>query len=162
MSDQQLQFRKYNGTRIDDIGQYVSAYLQERPDTEIFVGTDSQTKGYYTNFVTAVCLYTPSKGAHVVYARSRQPKITNVADKMWRETMLTIQVMDEVRTALPEWVPIDRFFVDFDINPDPKHASNVMHTASVGYALGYGIPARNIRTKPYAHAASRAADALCR
>ena len=176
-------FRKYDGTLIEDVAQYVKDYFAEKrriisDEFQIFIGSDSQRvrKGRLTLYSTAICLYTVGKGAHVIYAKTKRNDIAPTArktrknDKKKRpaDTGLFYRLQWEVEYSMQaaNYLNKNNVFaecevaqVHFDIAINPEHDSNIAYSYAVGYAKNAGY---NPRTKPDAIAASYAADMCVR
>lgn len=151
-------------TRQDiDLVPYIKDYLSNNRNAKIYIGCDSQNAGSRTLYATVVVLYTPTKGGHVLFCKEeivrhkfvKQNSKTEIEfQRLWAEVEKSLAVAEHLKEAgikKPE-------FIDVDINPDPRYKSNTMLRSALGYveSLGYAV-----RCKPYAFAASYAADNLC-
>ena len=58
----------YQGKKVELIS-YVRQYVAEHPDIEILIGCDSQNRKRESIYAVVIGLYTPGKGAHVLYSR---------------------------------------------------------------------------------------------
>ena len=67
-------FRTVQGKKIENLTDYIKHYVEEHPGIQIIVGCDSQNYSRDTVYVTAVVLYTPGHGGHVIFEKERLPK----------------------------------------------------------------------------------------
>lgn len=146
-------FKLYSGELIHDLGKYISDYMTKFPDTEIFIGTDSKDR-YETVYVSVVVFRHPNHGAHVIFRRDYEKKSPDLFTKLWREVEKASDLAHYVKNYMPEGKILT---VDLDLNSLKRHASNIAHDAGKGYLVAQGF---NVRTKPQAWGASRAADHL--
>lgn len=140
------------GSEIDLVS-YVKGYIKDKPKTQIFIGTDSQTKGPNTWYAIVIVLYTEGKGGHVVYTRIKHPRIKDIFNKLFKEVHYSIEVAELLRDSGIANV----LTIDLDFNLDKKYKSNALLTSSLGWCAGLGF---ETRCKPYASAASYAADMI--
>jgi predicted RNase H-related nuclease YkuK (DUF458 family) len=148
-------FRKLsNGEVVADYIQYVKDYLKENPNTEIWVGTDSQNIGMFTKYALVIVMHKNKKGGHVIYSKMKYDRIKDRFARLWKEVELSANLANDLRNN-----NIDVKFVDLDLNPDPQYKSNFVIRAAVGYLEGSGF---KTRVKPLACTASYVADKLCK
>jgi len=95
-------FKKLGGSVIEDLGQYLRDYLAEYPDTSVYVGTDSQTGGAWTRFVTVVALYDEIRkdGVHYVFTKIAEKREKDTFSRMWKEVEMSMEVAEYLETAL--------------------------------------------------------------
>lgn len=140
-----------------DLTTYVKAYLNAKPETEVFIGTDSQNTGRMTHYAYVVVLYTKGKGGHAIYAQESLPRIKDDFQKLWREVEQSVLIGGMIETSLIE-AGIDKLItLDLDLNPDPRWRSNNVMRAALGWGESLGFA---VRYKPFALAASYVADKL--
>jgi len=171
-----LVFRKFDGTLIEDVSQYVKDWAKANPYGQVIIGCDSQEHTSYVTYAIAIVMHFKDKwggghGAHVIKSvmkdkKYRTPKgtlkIKNgrksfdtsvLQGKLWREVELTVQA-----ARLLEGCDM-KIRVHLDYNSKENEFSNILYASGIGYAQGMGFEAEG---KPYAWAASKVADALCR
>jgi len=136
-----------------DLVTYVGDYVRLKPNTKIFIGTDSQNKGRNTWYALIVMLYEPGKGAHVLYARERHDRINDMFTKLFKEVDYSIQIAEMIRDSGVASI----LTIDIDFNVDKKYKSNALLLSALGWCAGLGF---ETRSKPEAYAASYAADML--
>jgi predicted RNase H-related nuclease YkuK (DUF458 family) len=152
-------FKQTNGKVIDDLFAYVKDWVERYPNSEIFIGCDSQEVSNKINYVTTVCLYELGKGVHIILKKEIESKpnstnpISNMYPKLWSEVVKSVEVAEYLKG-------IDRkITVHVDYNSKQNEKSNQLYEAGIGYAKSMGYDAVG---KPNAWAASCAADNYCR
>lgn len=152
-------FKTFNDAPIEDLDAYINDYIDEHPETVVLIGSDSQVRTRRIVFATAVCLYRPGSGAHVLYTRSTQEKhsMNSLHQRLMVEVSDTIALALRLRDKITRPISLE---VHFDISPDSQHQSNVAYGSAVSYAKGSDL---DVKTKPAAasFAASCVADRLC-
>ena len=88
-----MNFRTLSNRKTVDLVNYVKAYLNDNPDTELLVGCDSQNYAYNTTYATVVALYKPKGGAHVLFNKEVLPL------ERVRQVRLMNEVWKSVETA---------------------------------------------------------------
>lgn len=127
-----------------DIISYIRDYLSSHKDIEILIGCDSQVKGRETIYALVLAMYTPGKGAHVLYDRFTTPKDREISTRLMNEVWHSINLADELMNAgLPR-----AKYIDIDLNPDPRYKSNEVLRAAVGWAEGLGYSVRHKGDSP--------------
>jgi len=174
---EKLVFRKFDGTLIEDVNQYVKNWNKENLHGQIIIGCDSQEHSRYVTYAIAIVMHMKDKwggghGAHVIKCIIKDAKVrtprghlkidkrgrksfdTSVLQgKLWKEVEYTIkaaQLLEDCEKKIK---------IHVDYNSDDSAMSNVLFAPGVGYAQGLGYEAEG---KPYAWAASHVADSLCR
>ena len=152
-------FRTKDGLIIENVSEYVSEWLVKHPESEIYIGCDSQEVGSNVNYVTTICLYEFGKGAHVIHCKEIEPRpkkgdpIANMHPKLWSEVVRSVNAAEMLKD-------IDtKITVHVDYNSKPSEKSNQLYEAGIGYAKSMGYDAVG---KPHAWAASNCADNYCR
>jgi predicted RNase H-related nuclease YkuK (DUF458 family) len=127
-----------------DIISYIKDYLSSHKDIDILIGCDSQVKGRETVYALVLAMYTPGKGAHVLYDRFTTPKDREISTRLMNEVWHSINLADELMNAgLPR-----AKYIDIDLNPDPRYKSNEVLRAAVGWAEGLGYSVRHKGDSP--------------
>lgn len=135
-----------------DLISYIQDYLKLKPDTIIYIGSDSQVRGKFTHYAYVIVLYNERKGGHVLYAKETIIKI-DWFNRLMREVNVSIQIGQMLMEKGIER-PIT---IDIDLNPDPRWKSNSVLRSVLGWGEGMGF---KTRYKPEAFCASYAADHL--
>ena len=184
-------FKLFGGTQIEDVGQYVLDYVIKYPDTMVFIGTDSTQLRKQTLYATAVVLYHPGSGAHIIYKRTRLSKVKDLFTRLWKEVELTREVAEYVNSTITgtytfEWnkdtlreyknmlrMPSDDELREANIKlqseklifVDLDFNPSENHKSNVVHDAGVGTLkglGYRVRTKPTAYAATCAADLVCK
>ena len=91
-----------------DVIQYIKAYLESHENIDILIGCDSQVKGRETAYALVLALYTPGKGAHVLYDKFYTPKDREISTRLMNEVWHSINLANELQDAgLPKAKYID-------------------------------------------------------
>lgn len=167
-------FKLFGGKEIENLGEYLRAYVELNPRTKVYIGTDSIQNGKFTKYVTAIGLLQPEytgkmgdfhygAGVHVIFRRDNIKRIREVYSRLWHETELTLEVATYVHDSLKDmWTqPLNNEripIVHLDLNSSPKFKSHQVHDISVGYLKGSGF---EVHVKPEAFMATVSADHLC-
>jgi len=156
-----LIFKKYDGTVIKNVGEYVKYWVKENPYGTVTIGCDSQEHARYIKYgIVIIMRFKDSSGrghgGHVIKAEFNDHTKNMKSDiftKLWAETEITIEVAKEIGDIGIK--PI----IHLDYNSNEKEYSNVLYSAGIGYAKGMGFEAYG---KPYAWAASHTADRIAK
>ena len=60
------QYRKLDGTPVENSAAYVKAYMQQYPEAILSVGSDSQNIGGHSLYATVIAFRHPGKGVHYI------------------------------------------------------------------------------------------------
>ena len=101
-----FKFKKLGGFIIEDLGQYLRDYLEKYPDTTVYVGTDSQTAGAWTRFVTVIALYDEIRkdGVHYVFNKKTERREKDTFSRMWKEVEMSLEVASYLEGALEGYI----------------------------------------------------------
>ena len=133
--------------------QYIKEYVSQRDEVEILIGCDSQNRKRETIYAIVIGLYTPGKGAHVLYSRFTTPRERENTNRLLNEVWFSVEVAEKIKSELG----IKATWIDIDLNPDPKYRSNAALTSAVGIVTGMGY---NVRHKGNSPLMTYAADHL--
>lgn len=145
-----LKFKKFDGTPIDDIHLYVKQWVNENPYGTITVGCDSQEYPKYIQYAITVCMHYIDElgighGGHVVYSsitdKNRNMK-TDVYTKLWAECELTVKAAELIGDIG------HKINVHLDYNSVPTEYSNMLYSSGIGYVNAMGFEAFG---KPYSY-----------
>lgn len=146
-------FKRNNGEIIEDLVAYVAEWLETHPNSELYIGCDSQDIGKKIKYAVSVCLYEIGKGGHYVTSVSYITKQTSFEHKLWNEVVKSVEAAELLKDLGV------RIVIHVDYNSNPKEKSNQLYEAGLGYAIGLGYEAVG---KPDAWAATHVADKHCR
>lgn len=145
-------------TYIDDAREAIRA---SSPESSVYIGSDSKRfkkNGlWYAKYSTVIIVHMDSsRGCKLFYDSVVMQDFGVIKQRMLNEVMFAVNAAIEVLDDIG-----DRHFeIHIDINPNPKHKSNVAVKEALGYVKGnLGIDAK---IKPHAFAAMHAADHLVR
>ena len=147
------QYRKLNGTPVEDLADYVKNYLRANQGISLSVGTDSQNIGGSSVYATVVAFRHPGKGVHYVLSKKREPIIGDMITRLFKEAEDSIKVAEYLREN-GVYQPIS---IDVDYNEDEQHRSHKLIPMVKGWILGLGF---EMNTKQQIQVASIAADHL--
>jgi predicted RNase H-related nuclease YkuK (DUF458 family) len=134
------------------------AILDSSKQSSIYIGCDSlrvpkKNKALYS---TVVVLHMDSKrGCKIFHNQKTVPDYGQMRPRL----LMEVQYALEAFYAIEDIVGNRRLEVHLDVNPDPRHASNVVTNEALGWVRGLGIQAR---IKPDSFAATTAADHFVR
>lgn len=125
-------------------------------DTAIYVGCDSRrfraNNKWYAVYTTVVVIHIDQcSGCRIYGFREVLQDYGKVKERMLNEVNFAVKVAYEIADAVGE----RKFEVHLDVNPDPRHKSNLAVKEAIGYVTGMGFTPR---IKPNAPIASTAAD----
>ena len=147
-----------NRQEIVDIASYIKDVISKKPETKIYIGTDSQNKKKHTTYVSVIVLHLSENdtttGGHVLYTYEDVSKIKDRYLRLWNEVERSINVSNFLKSL---GTLID--FVDLDFNENPRWESNTVLNSAIGYVESLGYLAR---FKPHNPFAVRVADHLCK
>ncbi len=133
------------------------AILESSPQSSVYIGCDSiryKKKGqWFAKYSTVVILHMDSKKGCKLFQESvDMPDYGNLKQRLLTEVQLAVTAATEVIDVLGS----RHMEVHLDINPDPKHKSNVAVKEALGWVKGsLGLDAK---VKPASFAATHAAD----
>lgn len=136
-----------------DLINYIKEYISNHPKTEILVGCDSQNRQRETIYAIVIGLYTPGKGAHVLYSKFNTTREKENINRLLSEVWFSVEVAELIKSKLEIIVK----WIDIDINNDAKYKSNQALTSAVGIVTGMGY---NVRHKGNSPIMTYAADSL--
>ena len=174
---QELIFRKFDGTLIKNVNDYVKSWSAENPYGQIIIGCDSQEHKRYVTYAIAIVMHKKDRwggghGAHVIKSivkdkKQKTPKEAFSVDKSGRKTFNTSllqgklwrEVEYTVQTAKMLSGCKKHIMIHLDYNSDETAVSHMLFAPGIGYAISEGFEAQG---KPFAWAATHVADSLCR
>ena len=148
-----MTFRTSKGDEIDPIA-YTRNMIARHPNTTIHIGTDSQSIAKHTQYATVIAYRLGNRGVHYVVHKVGFPKIKDFWTRLWKETEMSIDIAEKIKSALGVELQID-----MDYNEDQSFKSNSLVNASRGWANSLGY---RVNMKPNIQVATRAADHHCK
>ena len=138
------QFKTLSAHRKVDLIPYIREYVANHPETEVLIGCDSQNRKKETVYAIVVGLYTPGKGAHILYSKffiqRERDNVVRLLNEVWHSVETAEQIKNEIG--------IKATWIDIDLNPDPKYRSNQALASAVGVVTGMGYNVRHKGNSP--------------
>jgi uncharacterized protein len=133
------------------------AILDSSQESSVYIGCDSirfrKNKMWYAKYSTVVIVHMDSKkGCRLFHESVDMPDYGNLKQRLLTEVQYAVATATEIIEVLGN----RHMEIHLDINPDPKHKSNV----AVKEALGWVKGSLNMdaKIKPASFAATHAAD----
>ena len=133
------------------------AILDSSQESSVYIGCDSirfrKNKIWYAKYSTVVIVHMDSKkGCRLFHESVDMPDYGNLKQRLLTEVQYAVAAATEIIEVLGN----RHMEIHLDINPDPKHKSNV----AVKEALGWVKGSLNMdaKIKPASFAATHAAD----
>ena len=164
MEKHSLDWRKYDGTPIEDVTSYVKDWVTKWPNGEIMIGCDSQEHTKHIKYSVSINMhmvdkYGMGRGGHVIFAnvidRSKNMK-SDLYSKLWTEAELSVQAAQEL--DLDKKI---KLVIHLDYNSKEEKYSHVLYNAGIGYVKGM-LGIEDVYGKPDAWAATHSSDAICK
>lgn len=139
----------------------IEAIINSSNDSSVYIGCDSvrfkKNGRWYARYATVIVVHFATRhGAAIYHSTEVQPDFGNIKLRLMNEAMYATNAALEII----DWLDGRTLEIHLDINPNPKHKSNVALREALGYVLGNtGIAAK---CKPDAWAASHASDHCAR
>lgn len=150
---------------LTDLFTIIQEFLEEQPNAKytLVIGSDSHDKMYEDsgkrtlNLVTAIVVYRQGFGGRYFWTRRDVPNIHSLRDKIYTETLASLDFAREFVPLLQEKVVLDKVNYNLEIHVDVGEYGDTreMIKEVVGMVTGFGFVAR---TKPDSFAASYVAD----
>ena len=138
------------------------AILNSSESSSVYIGADSirfkkKDGRWYAKYSTVIILHVDSKhGAKIFHKNIEMPDYGNLRQRLITEAGFAIEAASEIVDVIGN----RRMEIHLDINPNPKHKSNVAVKEALGYVKGTtGLDAV---IKPHSFAATHAADHVVR
>ncbi len=146
-----------NSLDLDEVILNVKNFVQLSPkrNYKIIVGTDSAARSE-VDFITAITVWRMGNGAIHFWTRSEKTKCASLRDRIYKETIHSITLAQELRGLLKEKLG-DEFFWDDQIHIDvgENGPTKDFIDSVVGMVKGFGFEAV---IKPFSFGASCVAD----
>ena len=145
------------GQMVDELVTFMGA----DPDYfyRLVIGTDSKTgkndRPRNVDFITAVVIHRKGKGARYFWQKRKIRKIVTLRDKIYSETLLSINLAERLVPRLTERLNGERYRLEIHIDVGDVGPTREMIKEVVGMVNGNGFTAK---TKPEAYGAYCVAD----
>ena len=144
-------FRNSKGEILDPLS-YTLQIIDNYPDVEIHIGTDSYSESDNTRYITAIAYTYKEAGVKYIYSKFNVPKINDIWTRLWKETEMSLEIAQKLRHH-----PKVNLEIDMDYNEDKRFFSNKLVPVAKGWANSLGF---KVNIKPYRQIATSAADYL--
>lgn len=158
-----MQSITYGEVSIKEIVDIIESKVNERPysNFQVIVGTDSQNFDK-TKIVLVIALLEETKGGIFFYEITRVKKITNLKNKLYKETQMSLDCATELMQAFEEKYDetgFDYTQIHFSIHVDAgfKGETREVIPEIVGWVKSCGY---EVHVKPESFVASSIADKL--
>lgn len=125
----------------------------------VVIGSDSQAKQVNNqpeiDFVSAIIVHRIGRGGRYFYKKERQKKKYVLRDKIYTETLMSLQLAEQIVPKLRKAIPASRYDLEIHIDVGPLGPTRDMIKEVVGMVTGSGYTAK---TKPESYGASTIAD----
>jgi predicted RNase H-related nuclease YkuK (DUF458 family) len=132
-----------DGEKIELLS-YIKGYLELHSGVQILIGCDSQNRKDDTIYAVVIGLYTPGKGAHVLYTKFSTVRERDSVSRLLNEVWFSVETAEIIKKDLG----VVAKWIDIDLNPDPKYRSNQALTSAVGIVTGMGYQVRHKGNSP--------------
>lgn len=123
-------------------------------ESSVYIGCDSRRIPAKKKalFSTVIVLHRDSKrGCSVFHHQVELPDYGQIRARLMTETQLALEAFSAIEDVIGD----RKLEIHLDVNPDPKHASNVVAAEALGWVRSLGLEAK---IKPESFAATTAAD----
>ena len=141
-------FKTLVSNNVIDLIPYIKNYTDNNDGIEILIGCDSQNRKRETVYAVVVGLYTPGKGAHVLYTRYTTPREKDKDTRLINEVWASVELAERIKNE----IGLITRYIDIAINADRKFKSNTRLSSAIGLVVGMGYEVRyknNPNTKEY-------------
>lgn len=148
---------------MKNIEQVIEFIKAQSPETEIFIGCDSERINVYgewfADYALAVVVHIDGKhGCKVFGDVIRERDYDQKADRPSMRLMTEVYKVAELYTQLKDVVEDKHVEIHLDVNPKKDAGSSIVVQQAIGYIRG--VCNRDPQIKPRAFAASYAADRM--
>src|SRR3712207_7688789 len=141
-----MKWRKFNGETLDlPIYAAVEHVIQRETAAgfrlKVCIGTDSQVKGYETEFATVIVFLREGHGGFMYIHNEKTKQKYSIKERMLVEVAKSIEIAYELCNLFTLYnVDME---VHADINTNPSFKSNDALKEAMGYILGMGFAFRS-------------------
>lgn len=146
------------------------AILRSSKESTVYIGADSvrYKKGlnrdgsdkWFARYAVVIVVHKDScHGCNVFSNVTVLPDYARSSDQLRQRLLMEVQLSLDAFTAIEDVLGGRHLEIHLDVNPDPKHESNIVAKEAAGWVMGMGLDAK---IKPQAWAASTAADHCAR
>lgn len=135
----------------------LKAIQEASSSSSFYIGCDSSVNRHadgrkFAKYIVVFIVHKDSsRGASILHQEYTLPEFGNLKQRLLNEANFAISLASEI----VEHIGSRKLEIHLDINPDPRHKSNVAVKEALAYAKGMGLEAK---VKPHSFAAAHAAD----
>lgn len=139
----------------------IIGFMDESPKNKykIIVGSDSQTKNNYADFVSIIAIHKVGHGGRYFWKRNGHQKQTNLRTRIYKEAMDSMDIASELIEALKErsnhGSNFFKYNIEIHVDIGSGGPTREMINEIVGMIRGSGF---EVKTKPEAYGAYIIAD----
>lgn len=148
----------YGEVSMNEMIEIINNYIKddENSDYTVSVGTDSQNHEL-TKMVVVIAIHRHGKGGIFFYDIKYEPKITNIKQKIYYETSLSLDIASKIAECFADNNIQENIEVHVDIGNSKFGKTKDLITEIVGWVEGAGY---NCKIKPESYAASWIANKI--
>jgi len=160
----ETRFQKFGGEMIDNLGEYIRAYLKRFPGTTVYVGADAAERGRNTLYATVVAFYDEFRrdGVHYIFRKEMVPnermwveksgdivkdkaavkaaKEANIFGKIWGEVERVLEVGQYLETELEGYIKRKSFDELVALGVSPHQNKLIGLDVDINLDPGFKIP----------------------
>jgi predicted RNase H-related nuclease YkuK (DUF458 family) len=146
---------------VKEVVSELMGFMKEAPDYyyRLVIGTDSKSgrlkRAQRLPFVTAIVIHRKGKGGRYFWQKNKVDKIGSLRDKIYTETLLSVQLAEELVPELTQKLNGLRYKLEIHIDVGEKGPTRELIKEVVGMVNGNGFTAK---TKPESYGAFVVAD----
>lgn len=134
--------------------------MQSSPESSIYIGCDSirfkKNNQWFARYSTVIVVHKDSRHGCRIFYDSEVIRDYGKGTEGLRNRLLTeVNYAVQASMAIADVVNGRRLELHIDVNPDPRHKSNIVSKEALGWVRGMGLDAK---IKPDSWAATHAAD----
>lgn len=152
---QRLSGEKLKHSLDEEIEKVLIQELHAGHTIKVCIGTDSQVKGAFVVFVTAIVFIRKGKGGFMLTHRTSYEQKISVRRRMIIEATHSIEVGYQINSLLEKYSV--NMEIHADVNTSERYTSHVAFKEVMGYAMAMGFV---FKAKPDAYASSSCADKI--
>jgi len=164
-----LNFKKLDGTLVNDVEKYVKEWTKLNPYGKVIIGCDSQTHSRRIKYSIIICMHKidimqVGHGAHLLICniwtkRMNSSQIDGMDSKLWKEAELALQTAELVNGKDDYFKKKIEVHLDYNSIAEANSHANLSHrlyASGLGLLQSYGYD--NVKGKPAAIISANCAD----
>lgn len=141
---------------IDEVKETILSYMEEEPTAQyrLVIGTDSQPKNGYVDFVTALVVHKIGSGGIYFWKRTVEKKKYVLKERIYTEASMSLSFATDFFASFKN-NGISSYEIEIHVDIGNVGETRVLIAEVVGMIRGSGF---TVRTKPDSYGASKVAD----